>query len=219
MKKNIEVIRKSKLFKNINEYDTELMLNCLAASEKKYKKGQIILKTGDYINSIYMVLSGEVHILRDDYWGNQSILTEIGEGEIFGETYACMSNIPLQVNAEVAKDCTVMELNVKKVMTTCSAACKFHSSLIQNLTSVLAEKNLLLTNKLECMSERTIRDKVMSYLYMQSQKNGSSEFDIPFNRQQMADFLAVDRSAMSKELGKLRDEGILEFKRNHFYLK
>lgn len=219
MKKNIEVIRKSKLFKNINEYDTELMLNCLVASEKKYKKGQIILKTGDYINSIYMVLSGEVHILRDDYWGNQSILTEIGEGEIFGETYACMSNIPLQVNAEAVKDCTVMELNVKKVMTTCSAACKFHSSLIQNLTSVLAEKNLLLANKLECMSERTIRDKVMSYLYMQSQKNGSSEFDIPFNRQQMADFLAVDRSAMSKELGKLRDEGILEFKRNHFYLK
>lgn len=219
MKKTIDVIINSKLFKNISESETELMLNCLSASEKKYKKGQIILKRGDCINDIYMVLSGEVYILRDDYWGNQNILTEIGEGEIFGETYACIGNLPLQVNAEAAKDCIVMELNLKKVLTVCSASCKFHTGLIQNLIAVLAEKNFLLTNKLECLSERTTRDKVMSYLYMQSQKNGSNEFNISFNRQQMADFLAVDRSAMSKELSKLRDEGILEFKKNHFYLK
>lgn len=219
MKKTIDVIINSKLFKNISESDTALMLNCLSAYEKKYKKGQIILKRGDCINAIYMVLSGEVHILRNDYWGNQNILTEIGEGEIFGETYACIGNLPLQVNAEAAKDCTVLELNLKKVLTVCSVSCKFHTGLIQNLIAVLAEKNFLLTNKLECLSERTTRDKVMSYLYMQSQKNGSNKFDISFNRQQMADFLAVDRSAMSKELSKLRDEGILEFKKNHFYLK
>lgn len=218
MIKYAHIISKSKIFDNIKKEDIGNMLNCLSAVERKYEKGEYILRTGDVINSVFMVAEGKIHILKEDYWGNQSIIAEAKEGELFGEVYACMGNIPLQVNAAAVKDSVIIELDINKVLTVCSSACEFHSRLIRNLISVIAEKNLNLTNKLECMSQRTIRDKIMSYLSMESQKNKNSKFDIPFNRQQLADFLSVDRSAMSKEMCKMRDEGIIKFNKNHFEL-
>lgn len=218
MIKYAHIISKSKIFDNIKKEDIGNMLNCLSAVERKYEKGEYILRTGDVINSVFMVAEGKIHILKEDYWGNQSIIAEAKEGELFGEVYACMGNIPLQVNAAAVKDSVIIELDINKVLTVCSSACEFHSRLIRNLISVIAEKNLNLTNKLECMSQRTTRDKIMSYLSMESQKNKNSKFDIPFNRQQLADFLSVDRSAMSKEMCKMRDEGIIKFNKNHFEL-
>lgn len=218
MIKYTDIISKSKIFDNIKKEDIPNMLNCLSATEKSYKKGQYILRTGDVINSVYMVAEGKIHILKEDYWGNQSILGEAGEGELFGEAYACMGNVPVQVNATAVKDSVIIRLDINKVLTVCSSACEFHSRLIRNLISVIAERNLNLTNKLECMSQRTTRDKILSYLSMESQKNKSSKFDIPFNRQQLADFLSVDRSALSKEMCKMRDEGIFKFNKNHFEL-
>lgn len=219
MRKYVEVLKKSNLFENINENDIENMIGCLGIREKRYTKGSYIYHLGDRISTLNMVAEGEVHIVKEDYWGNQSILTEIGIGELFGETYACLNNIPLQINVVAVKNCTIIELDISKVINTCSNSCQFHSKLIQNLLFVLASKNLMLTNKLEAMSQRSIRDKVMTYLSQQSRKNDSSEFDIPFNRQQLADYIAVDRSALSKEICRLRDEGILEFNKNHFELK
>lgn len=219
MRKYVEVLKKSNLFENINENDIENMIGCLGIKEKRYTKGSYIYHLGDRISTLNMVAEGEVHIVKEDYWGNQSILTEIGIGELFGETYACLKNIPLQINVVAVKNCTIIELDISKVINTCSNSCQFHSKLIQNLLFVLASKNLMLTNKLEAMSQRSIRDKVMTYLSQQSRKNDSSEFDIPFNRQQLADYIAVDRSALSKEISRLRDEGILEFNKNHFELK
>lgn len=219
MRKYVEVLKKSNLFENINENDIENMIGCLGIKEKRYTKGSYIYHLGDRISTLNMVAEGEVHIVKEDYWGNQSILTEIGIGELFGETYACLNNIPLQINVVAVKNCTIIELDISKVINTCSNLCQFHSKLIQNLLFVLASKNLMLTNKLEAMSQRSIRDKVMTYLSQQSRKNDSSEFDIPFNRQQLADYIAVDRSALSKEICRLRDEGILEFNKNHFELK
>ena len=218
MIKYAHIISKSKIFDNIKKEDIGNMLNCLSAVERKYEKGEYILRTGYVINSVFMVAEGKIHILKEDYWGNQSIIAEAKEGELFGEVYACMGNIPLQVNAAAVKDSVIIELDINKVLTVCSSACEFHSRLIRNLISVIAEKNLNLTNKLECMSQRTTRDKIMSYLSMESQKNKNSKFDIPFNRQQLADFLSVDRSAMSKEMCKMRDEGIIKFNKNHFEL-
>lgn len=219
MRKYVEVLKKSNLFESINENDIENMIGCLGIREKRYTKGNYIYHLGDRISTLNMVAEGEVHIVKEDYWGNQSILTEIGIGELFGETYACLNNIPLQINVVAVKNCTIIELDISKVINTCSNSCQFHSKLIQNLLFVLASKNLMLTNKLEAMSQRSIRDKVMTYLSQQSRKNDSSEFDIPFNRQQLADYIAVDRSALSKEICRLRDEGILEFNKNHFELK
>ena len=209
MIKYTEIISKSKIFDNIKKEDIPDMLNCLSATEKRYKKGEYILRRGDIINSVYMVAEGKIHILKEDYWGNQSILGEAGEGELFGEAYACMGNVPVQVNAAAVKDSVIIRLDINKVLTVCPSACEFHSRLIRNLN---------LTNKLECMSQRTTRDKILSYLSMESQKNKSSKFDIPFNRQQLADFLSVDRSALSKEMCKMRDEGIFKFNKNHFEL-
>lgn len=219
MRKYVEILKKSKLFDNINENDIENIINCLGAKEKKYSKDSYIYGLGDRISALNMVAEGEIHIVKEDYWGNLSILTEIGVGELFGETYACLKNIPLQVNVVAVKDCTVIEFDINKVINACSNYCKFHSRLIQNLLFVLANKNFMLTNKLEAMSQRSIRDKVMTYLSQQSRKNNSSSFEIPFNRQQLADYLAVDRSALSKEICKLRNEGILEFNKNYFELK
>lgn len=218
MKKFVEVLKKSKLFNNISESDIESMINCLLIKERKYNKGDFILRAGDRLTAVNMVAEGAVHILKEDYWGNQSILTEIGVGELFGETYACLKNIPLQVNVVAVKDSIVLEIDINRVLTVCTDKCKFYSRLIENLLSVVAGKNLMLTNKMECMVQRTTRNKIMSYLSLQSEKNNSSQFNIPFNRQQLADYLAVDRSAMSKELCRLRDEGILSFSKNHFEL-
>ena len=122
-------------------------------------------------------------------------------------------------NAEAVKDCTVLMLDVTRVLTTCTNACKFHSRLIRNLLSTISDKNRILTQKMLHMQQRTTREKLLSYLSEQSLKHGSPSFDIPFNRQQLADFLSVDRSAMSSELGKMKNEGLLDFDKNHFVLK
>lgn len=219
MTKYIEIINKSKLFNNIDNNDIPTMLNCLSAKERTFNKGEFILHRGDIVKSIYVVAEGQVHIIKEDYWGNESILAEVGQGEIFGEAYACIGNIQAQINAIAIKATRVIEMDINKVLSICSKSCKFHSMFIHNLLSVVAEKNILLTNKVECMAQRTTRNKILSYLSLESQKCKCSEFDIPFNRQQMADFLSVDRSALSKELSKMQDEGVILFNKNHFEIK
>lgn len=214
----LDVLSKSIIFNGIDKNEINVLLKCLLAVEKKLKKGEYIFHQGDFIKSIFIVVEGKVHITKEDYWGNHSIISEASVGEIFGEVYACVGNLPAQVNAMAIKDCFIIEMNISKILKHCSASCGFHQKLIENLLNVVAEKNLILNNKLDCVSQRSIRDKIMRYLSQQSVRARKNEFEIPFNRQQMADFLAVDRSAMSKELCKLRDEGVIEFNKNHFKL-
>ena len=133
--------------------------------------------------------------------------------------YACLDNDEILNNAVAVKQSVVLFLDVHRILTMCPSSCHFHGMLIRNLLSVIASKNKMLTQKLEYMSQRTTREKLLSYLSEQSLKAGCPSFDIPFNRQQLADFLSVDRSAMSNELCKMRDEGILLFEKNHFTLK
>lgn len=219
MKKYISIIGKSKLFQGISENDIATMLGCLSAVTRNYRKGELVFSRGERISGVAMVLEGCVHIRKEDYWGNSSILSEIVEGEIFGEVYACLGNEEILNDAVAVKESKVLFLDTTKIFMMCSSACEFHSRLIGNLLAVMALKNKMLTQKLEHMSKRTTREKLLSYLSEQSLKAGSPFFDIPFNRQQLADFLAVDRSAMSAELGRMRDEGMLQFHKNHFSLK
>lgn len=165
-----------------------------------------------------MLLEGCIHIQKEDYWGNLSILSEISAGEIFGEVYACLGNEKILNNAVAVRQSTVLFLDISRILTICPSTCRFHGRLIRNLLSVIASKNKILTQKLSHMSQRSTREKLLSYLSEQSLRTGCSSFDIPFNRQQLADFLSVDRSAMSNELCKMRDEGILAFDKNHFVL-
>ena len=219
MEKYITLLRNSKLFQGIDEKEITSMLGCLSAVRRNYHKGETVFQRGERIDSVALLLEGSIHIQKEDYWGNLSILNEIAEGEIFGEVYACLGSEEILNNAVAVKDSEVLFLDVKRILTMCPSACPFHGRLIRNLLSVLAQKNKMLTQKMEHMSKRTTREKLLSYLSEQSQRAGSPVFDIPFNRQQLADFLSVDRSAMSAELGRMRDEGLLRFRRNHFELR
>lgn len=215
----IGILRKTPLFQGISDQEVESVLHCLSARFETYKKENFIYRTGDTITSLGLVLSGSVHIIKEDFWGNKSIIAVLPVGGIFAETYACVAAEPLEVSVVAASDCTIIFLNVKKILSVCSSACEFHTHLIHNLLSALAAKNLMLTKKMEHISKRTTREKLLSYLSNESLKANSSSFEIPFNRQQLADFLSVDRSAMSNELSKLRDEDIIDFSKNHFTLK
>lgn len=219
MKKYLNILKNTKLFYGITESEIESMLECLSASAHCYQKGEAVFCSGEHVRAVAVLLEGCIHIQKEDYWGNLSILNEISEGEIFGEVYACLGNDKILNNAVAIKQSVVLFLDVGRILAMCPSSCRFHERLIRNLLYVLASKNKLLTQKLEHMSQRTTREKLLSYLSEQSKKAGSPSFDIPFNRQQLADFLCVDRSAMSNELCKMRDEGMLLFNKNHFVLK
>ncbi len=215
--KYLEVLHKCHLFENIELDELEEMLNHMSTIKRSYKKGQYIYQIGDQVTSIGILLSGKVHITKEDYWGNTTIIANIVEGMVFGESFACAENSAILVNAIAKNDSEVMFLDVEKMLVE-SYSSIVQPKMIRNLITVLANKNLFLTGKIEHIAKRTTREKLLSYLSEQSNKVGSATFDIPFNRQQLADYLTVDRSAMSNELSKLRQEGILEYHRSHFTL-
>lgn len=207
------------LFDGIKEDDRSEMLKCLNAKKKQYKKGSTVLGRGRRTSEMGMVLEGSVHMVKDDFWGNRSILGQASPGQMFGEVYACLPWQGLEVDVIAAEDTEVLFLDVGRILTVCSSACSFHTRLIRNLLTILAEKNLMLTHKMEHMAQKSTRDKVLSYLSMEAEKQGGPEFAIPFNRQQLADYLSVDRSAMSRELSRMKAEGLLDYHRNRFRLK
>ena len=195
------------LFRGISAEELPALLNQAEAREVRFARGELLLHRGETPRSLGLVLEGGVHIIREDFWGNRSIVGLAGPGEIFAESYA-LAGKPLEVSVLAAADGRALFLDAGHLSRRLSA----------NLMSLLAEKNLMLTAKMRHMARRTTREKLLSYLSAQALLTGTEEFDIPLDRQQLADFLAVDRSAMSAALGKLRDEGVLEFRKNHFRL-
>lgn len=219
MEKYFQLLKNTRLFYGIEENEMSDMLKCLSAVKVSYEKGEAVFRRGDTVTSVALLLEGRIHIQKEDYWGNLSILNEITEGEVFGEVYACLGDEKMLNNAVAVKDSVVLLIDINRILGEHSDDCQFHARLIRNLLTVIASKNKGLAQKLEHMSQRTTREKLLSYLSEQSIKEGASSFHIPFNRQQLADFLSVDRSAMSNELCKMRDEGLLAFSKNHFELK
>lgn len=195
------------------------MLSCLETREERFPKDTFLLRTGDTAESIGLVLSGSVLVVQEDIWGNRNILSKAGPGQTFGAAYACAPGSLLNVSVLAETPVTAMFLNVKCVLNVCPSACDHHSRIIRNLLGELAEKNLRFGEKLTHMGQRTTRAKLMSYFSAEAQRLGSYEFDIPFSRQQLADYLAVERSGLSLELGKMRSEGLLDFHKSHFILK
>lgn len=214
----VPVLKKTKLFSGVGEEDISTMLSCLGARLIRYKKGEYVLRQGEHLSDILVLAQGSLYIQRDDYWGNRSILGHIGAGEIFGEAYAAPESGPLLNDVIAVEDSAVLFFDVKRVISTCPSACRFHTMVVQNLFYVISEKNRSLVRKLDHMSKRTTRGKLISYLSEESRKQNSESITIPFNRQQLADYLSVDRSAMSGELCRMRDEGLLEFEKNRFRL-
>ena len=218
MKKYIPVLKRTKLFSGVEEEDIASLLSCLGARKKEYKKGEYILREGEHISDIFILVEGKIHIQKDDYWGNRSILSVISVGEMFGEGYAAPESGALLNDVVAVEDSSVLFFDVKRILTTCSSACRFHNMIVQNMFFAISDKNRRLVQKLGHMSGRTTRAKLISYLSEEAKRQGSSAFTVPFNRQQLADYLCVDRSAMSNELCKMRDEGMIKFEKSRFEL-
>lgn len=219
MKVFLPVIRSSQLFSGTSEEELTAMLSCLKAEKKDFPKEAFVLRAGDAADSIGLVLSGNILVIQEDIWGNRNILSKAGAGQTFAAAYACAPGSVLNVSVMTETPVTAMFLNVRRILTVCPSACSHHSRIIRNLLSEMAEKNLRLSEKLTHMGQRSTRAKLMSYLSSEAQRLGKYEFDIPFSRQQLADYLAVERSGLSLELGKMRSEGLLDFHKSHFILK
>ena len=219
MKKYIGILKKTKLFSGVEENDIEAMLSCLGACLRHYRKGEYVIHAGERVDKISVLVEGELHVQNDDYWGNRSIVSRVGVGEMFGEAYTVADGDTITNDVVAQSDSAVMLFDVNRILCVCSSACTFHSAVVRNLFVAISEKNRRLVSKMGHITKRSTREKLLSYLSGEAKRNGSSSFSIPFNRQQLADFLSVDRSAMSAELCRMRDEGIISFRKNCFVLK
>ena len=218
MKKYLEILQQCPLFASIQADQLLKMLHCLGAQIMAFDKKYTILAEGGPTKFIGIILSGSAQIQQVDYYGNRSILSKVGVGEAFAEAFACAEIDRLPVAVVANEPCEVMLINVEHILHTCENNCGFHQQLIFNLMQDLANKTILFHRKIEVVSKRTTREKLMAYLSWQAEKCGSRSFDIPFDRQALADYLEVDRSGLSSEIGKLRREGVLECEKNRFRL-
>lgn len=206
------------LFHGIREEELVPLLKCLSAREKAYRKNEMIYRTGDVVHEIGLVESGSVNIVVNFYWGDSNILGHIGQGKIFAGNYAAIPGEELICDVVAAENCEILFLDFSKFSTTCSSACGFHLRVIRNMLRILALKSLSLSRRMMHTAPKSMRDKLLSYLSEQAIVNGSASFAIPFNRQQLADYLGVDRSAMSAELSRMRKDGLIAYRKNEFHL-
>ena len=213
------ILRNSQLFSGIEETEIRAMLGCLGAERKQFHKGGIIFRTGDATEVLGLMLTGCAFIFQDDFWGNHNIISDIAQGQTFAETFACAPGSVMTVSVMADSDCEVLFLNGRRILTVCPSACSHHSRIIRNLLSDLAAKNLASNEKLAHMAQRTTRAKLLSYFSAVARKKNDVEFDVPFSRQQMADYLSVERSGLSMELSRMKKDGLIDYHKNHFVLK
>lgn len=206
------------LFRGIDEDEISAMLSCLQPYERSYQKGEAIYRIGDVVHAVGVVLEGSVRIERTDAWGATAVLALIEPGDAFAESYACAGDVPLLVNVMANEPTRVLFLDVSCMMLPCSAACGHHGKLAANLLALTARKNIALSQRSFHVMPRTIRGKLLAYLSTEAARAGSRRFTVPFTRQQLADYLGVDRSALSAELGRMQREGLLRTDRRRFEL-
>ena len=216
MEEYFDILSQCSLFFGISRQEMGLMLNCLGGKITCIAKGKPVFLEGNPARFVGVVLSGTVQIVRDDYYGNRSVLTVVSPGGLFGEAFACAGVETLPVSAIALQNCAVLLLDCKRVLTGCSNACPFHSRLVRNLLQGIARKNLMLTSKIRCMSQKTTQEKLMEFLLEQAKQHDSAEFVIPYDRQALADYLGVERSAMSAEISKLKKAGRIDCSGSRF---
>lgn len=212
---DIQFLAGTPLFHGASPEEIQLLLTALDARCSRHARGDVILAAGTHTSRLWVVLSGGITIENHDAWGNRSILGHVAIGEVFAETYACLPQQPLLVSATASEDSQLLSLDLSGLFT-CS--CPSSDILLRNLLAITARKNLALSRRIFYTSSKTIRGRLLSYLSDQAMLHGSRTFAIPFDRQQLADYLGVDRSALSNELSKLRREGVLTARKNRFSL-
>lgn len=210
---------RSPLFEGISAQERSAMLGCIGYRIGTFKKGGVVALEGENLKHIGIVLSGCVDMVKEDLWGNRTMLLRIRKDEIFGETFACGEDNLSVVTFLVSEDARILFLPFDRVMHSCTMACRFHHQLIENMVHIIANKNRDLMRKVEVVSRRSIREKLLTYLSIQSQTQGSRYFEIPLGRLELAEYLCVDRSALTRELAKMKDEGLLDYDRNWFRIQ
>lgn len=215
----LHVIKRSPLFYGLRDEEIPPMLQCLAADQRQFEDGEYICRMGTAATDFAMMLDGMGQVIRENFWGGEERFEVLGPGSLFGPEFACAQATILPVGLIAVEKCEVVFMEYKRMINVCNLACGFHNRLLQNMLRILAEQNVRMDRNIRHMARKTTREKLLSYLSEEAVKNGGPSFEVPFSRQELADYLAVDRSAMSSELGKLQKEGFLEAKRNWFLLK
>lgn len=218
MKKNLDLLRQCPLFSQIEDESLKEMLGCLGAEEFSYKKGDTVLAEGDKAKYLGIVLKGRVQLVRTDYYGNRSILASIEPPQLFGEAFAWAGLKSLPVDVVAAEDTELLLIEARRIAHPCGNTCTFHCQIIQNLLHIVAKKNLILHQKIEITSKRSTREKLITYLLLQAKQAQGRTFTIPYDRQELADYLGVERSGLSMEISRLRKEKVLECRRSTFTL-
>jgi Cyclic nucleotide-binding domain. len=211
-------LRESTLFSGIKEEDIQTICDCLSLREKAIKKDSFVFQAGDNVRYVYLILSGSMHIISEDFWGNRSIIETMNKNVLFGEAYVFASKKHQLVSVIAAENSVILEINPEKLISTCPKACLCHAQMIRNALNIVSKKIVRLTEKLEHVTRRTTREKLLSYLSEYAKKAKTDTFVIPYSRQQLADYLCADRSALSHELSKLQNDGIIRYQKNRFEL-
>lgn len=218
MRGRTQILRNTGLFEGIEDEEMNTMLKCLGAFSQRYSKGDFAFRRGDRTDCLGVVIVGNARGIREDWWGHRTTLADFGPGELICTDYACSSD-PLDISIVITEPTEILYLDVGRAANVCTSSCEFHNRLVKNLMRNLASVSMDMNRRLDQLSKRTTREKICAFLSDQARAAGSSDFMIGMNRQEMADYLGVDRSAMSTELGKMQRNGILEFEKNHFVLK
>lgn len=219
MEKYFNQIKNSPLFFGMNEDELRGILECFNARLKSYEAGEMIIRQSDVITNLYLVLEGEVNIEKDTYWGRRIIISKLGVNDNIAMSFVACKAVESTIDAVAAENTKLLVLNYEKCTSMCQNACARHKVLINNMFEILAKENLELLQKIENVSQKSIRDKLLTYLSNEARKNKNNSFEISFNRQDLADYLNIDRSAMSFELSKLQKEGLIQYEKNRFLLK
>ena len=206
----------SPLFDGITQEERRDMLSCIGYHIGTFSKGDIVGFEEENVKHVGIVLSGAVDMIKEDFWGNKTMLVRARRDDVFGETFACGSDNLSVVTFLVSEDARILFLPFNRVMHSCTMACRFHHRLIENMVRVIADKNRDLMRKLEIVSKRTIREKLLTYLSVQAQLQESRYFEIPLGRVELAEYLCVDRSALTRELAKMKEENLIDYDRNCF---
>ena len=214
MENIFNIVKNNVLFESITFSEFEKLMGCLSATKKIIKKNEVVLKLGEKVDNIYIILSGSVKVFKENLDGKENMLAKFSTGEIFAEVFACANILYSPVTVTALEESEVLLIDYKKVISSCPTACHYHTILIQNMLKLLAKKNLMLQQKVEVISKRTTRERLQ--LYFDMQRGQSKKFTIKFSRESLADYLCVDRSAMSNELSKMQKEGIIKYNKNDF---
>ncbi|WP_294464987.1 Crp/Fnr family transcriptional regulator [uncultured Anaerofustis sp.] len=218
MKKYINVLTGSILFKNIKEEQINEILKLGDFNIKEYDKNEYIYHKEDTVKKFGILLSGKASIIKEDYWGNKNIVANINKGDLFAEIFSILYEEPLNVSVVSTENSRILFINISNILNS-NKSSEAINIFTKNILRIISKKTLILNKKIEYLSKRNLRDKILSFLSDQAQLNGNKSFYIPFDRQQMADFLATDRSALSRELSNIQKEGLIEYNKNHFILK